>query len=455
MRSFVLDRTSGKPPYKQLRDHVFDMVAKGDLQANERLPSVRRMVSMYSVSNTTVQKAMHDLKSRGIVMGRPGDGLFVAQPPSQAEAGAPELWVESMEWLGEERIPFLNKFGSLHPAVSVREHAADNDLRSITLDFLPQQTASLDDVTDLVLETYGRDEDDAILDCLRGPDGRLHCFPLFINVQVVAENLDLFERMGVELPPPDWTWDDFLRIGRALTDPAKGSFGFAPTRHWDLMLPLVWQVEGRVFSEDGDRCLLDEDAALQAGRFMRAWQEICVPREALRSRRALDVFREGSVGMARNGAWGYTELDRREGLRWEARPLPMANRASTWMTAHGYGLSRRSRHREAATAFMRESGRHELWPRDLRFPCAIPLHLKLERNGQVERTYRAALRHGRSPLSDIAPERRSPVQEAALKAINRYIRPLVYDDEPVERLMRQVCSEISALLAAPGEDMAQ
>lgn len=51
------------------------------LRPGDRLPSTRRLVELHSVSPVTVSRALTALANEGLVVARPGDGTFVAQPP--------------------------------------------------------------------------------------------------------------------------------------------------------------------------------------------------------------------------------------------------------------------------------------------------------------------------------------------------------------------------------------
>jgi multiple sugar transport system substrate-binding protein len=48
-------------------------------------------------------------------------------------------------------------------------------------------------------------------------DGKLYALPLGVNAPGLIYDRTLFERAGVDVPPPDWTWDDFARTANVLT----------------------------------------------------------------------------------------------------------------------------------------------------------------------------------------------------------------------------------------------
>jgi GntR family transcriptional repressor for pyruvate dehydrogenase complex len=56
-------------------------VQDGKLQPGDRLPSEARLAESHGVSRTVVREAVHQLKSRGLLLSRQGSGVFVAPPP--------------------------------------------------------------------------------------------------------------------------------------------------------------------------------------------------------------------------------------------------------------------------------------------------------------------------------------------------------------------------------------
>jgi GntR family transcriptional regulator len=64
--------------YKQVTDQIKDAIASGDLEPNDRLPSVRELSEALNVSAITVKRAYQDLETEGFILTRAGMGSFVA-----------------------------------------------------------------------------------------------------------------------------------------------------------------------------------------------------------------------------------------------------------------------------------------------------------------------------------------------------------------------------------------
>jgi GntR family transcriptional regulator len=68
-----------RPIIRQITDGVKRLVAGGELQAGDALPSVRGLAQQLSINPNTVAKAYAELTAEGWLLSRAGLGLFVAE----------------------------------------------------------------------------------------------------------------------------------------------------------------------------------------------------------------------------------------------------------------------------------------------------------------------------------------------------------------------------------------
>lgn len=67
----------------QLAARVGEQIDAGALRPGDRLPTEQQLALAHGVSRTVVREAMHQLKSRQLVVSRQGSGVFVAPKPLQ------------------------------------------------------------------------------------------------------------------------------------------------------------------------------------------------------------------------------------------------------------------------------------------------------------------------------------------------------------------------------------
>jgi len=86
---FRLDLASGVPTYLQLVHQVEHALRLGYLVPGDQLPKVRDVVAGLAINPNTVLKAYKELETKGLAIGRPGQGTFVEATLKQV--GLPDL----------------------------------------------------------------------------------------------------------------------------------------------------------------------------------------------------------------------------------------------------------------------------------------------------------------------------------------------------------------------------
>jgi GntR family transcriptional regulator len=87
--AFGLDPGSGVPTYLQLVHQVEHALRLGYLAPGDQLPRVRDVVAELAINPNTVAKAYKELETKGLTVGRPGQGTFIEATLSQV--ALPEL----------------------------------------------------------------------------------------------------------------------------------------------------------------------------------------------------------------------------------------------------------------------------------------------------------------------------------------------------------------------------
>lgn len=86
---FGLDPGSGVPTYLQLVHQVEHALRLGYLVPGDQLPRVRDVVAQLVINPNTVAKAYKELETKGLTVGRPGQGTFIKATLGQV--ALPEL----------------------------------------------------------------------------------------------------------------------------------------------------------------------------------------------------------------------------------------------------------------------------------------------------------------------------------------------------------------------------
>ena len=77
-----LDFRSGDPIYEQLASQIKHMIATGELQPGDQLPTVRQVAADLRVNFNTVARAYRLLDEAGMISTQHGRGTYILEPPS-------------------------------------------------------------------------------------------------------------------------------------------------------------------------------------------------------------------------------------------------------------------------------------------------------------------------------------------------------------------------------------
>jgi GntR family transcriptional regulator len=75
-----ISTASRLPIYQQLAQQIREAIARGELQPEANLPSVRQLSRALVVNPNTVARAYTELEREGLLISRPGRGIYVAAP---------------------------------------------------------------------------------------------------------------------------------------------------------------------------------------------------------------------------------------------------------------------------------------------------------------------------------------------------------------------------------------
>lgn len=118
--SFRLDPASGVPTYLQLVQQVEHALRLGYLAPGDQLPKVRDVVAALAINPNTVLKAYHELETKGLAVGRPGQGTFIHATLKQVGLPAlADLRRSLLTWLAAADAAGLDPDGILALVASV------------------------------------------------------------------------------------------------------------------------------------------------------------------------------------------------------------------------------------------------------------------------------------------------------------------------------------------------
>jgi multiple sugar transport system substrate-binding protein len=194
-------------------------------------------------------------------------------------------------------------------------------------------------------------------------DGKVLGLPSDFSPIVILYNQDLFDRFGVPYPRPDWTTDELLDSAKRLThdtdsDGHTDIFGFSVVDSYNRWPAWVWNNGGRIFSEDGTRCVMDSPESIEGLRFyvdLSLRHKVAPTPGQTMGQQQTDLFASQVVAMAAESRYMYKRLmvSRKLPFRWDVAPMPRRKSQATTFIWGGNCILRSTKHPREAWEFLK------------------------------------------------------------------------------------------------------
>ncbi len=196
-------------------------------------------------------------------------------------------------------------------------------------------------------------------------DGRVYGLAGNAGTDNILFNKSLFDKNRLPYPKGPWTWREFLPVAQRLTiRDARGKakqFGVLVDWYWWHQFVLQWG--GRVFTQDGARCVLDSPEAIAAIEFMRdliyKYRVAQSPADETAATQGgwgsetQSWFGAGKAAMVIGGRWWLCGLRGYKGLRLGAVEVPYYRKRIFVGVGRAVLVNKNSPHRKEALEFLK------------------------------------------------------------------------------------------------------
>lgn len=190
--------------------------------------------------------------------------------------------------------------------------------------------------------------DKTILDNLKY-DGHQIALPYDYGPMVIFYNKELFDKYHVPYPSVGWTYADFVRDAKALSN--GKDYGYVISSYPDFWVPFVLSNGGRYLNQEG-RYKLTDPATVEAFKQM---VDLIKDHDALPmvatgdTNWAQEQWLAGNVAMSDNGPWQIINFATTAKFKFGIATMPAGPAGSVTISAgSGFGVSKTSKYPEQA-----------------------------------------------------------------------------------------------------------
>ena len=156
-----------------------------------------------------------------------------------------------------------------------------------------------------------------------GEGGEMYGLPSDAQDQIFAYNKKMFDEAGVKYPTDDWTWDDMVAAGKAITKADQNKWGMLRVDLWIMTKGnFVFSAGGANHSPDLKKSMVDSPETIEA--FKWDWDLIYTHKIAPTpgAQAQTNPFMSGQVAMIVDGVWWISDFASITDFEWDIALLP-------------------------------------------------------------------------------------------------------------------------------------
>lgn len=278
-------------------------------------------------------------------------------------------------------------------------------------------------------------------------DGKIYGITFDWNNVVTHINTNILKERGLEMPPPDWTLDDFLEYAKRMTfarEDGTQVYGYAIPNYYFAASAWFFNNGGSVLNEDWTECTLDTPEVIEVVQF---WHD-SIYKYGVAPRPPFDAgvaFQNDQLGMHFAGRWplkGYVESE------FDAVDIQYLPTMKTNQVIFGAGIFpvlKASKHQEEAFRLAVKLSSKEAQMKILEV-SHIPSHKEVLDEVISKATFpKNSIIYKES--ADRAKAVESPAQYGDIQTIfDRYLSMVLADEMDAETAMKKAAEEIDAVL---------
>ncbi len=181
-------------------------------------------------------------------------------------------------------------------------------------------------------------------------NGAQLALPETFSTVLLFYNADLFDQAGIAYPTEDWTWDDAIAAGEAISALGEDTWGlYSPVQFWEFYKKAAQNGECQFFNEEMSESTLNSPACVETLEMMKGILDSGImPTQAeLSGVSDSELFMSGELGMLVTGIWMFDAFSDAD-FAWDVQIEPAMNQHAHHFFANGVAVSSATDNGEAA-----------------------------------------------------------------------------------------------------------
>lgn len=282
--------------------------------------------------------------------------------------------------------------------------------------------------------------------------------PSDFSTIVMFYNKDMFDRLGIAYPEPDWTWNDFLQTAKALTHDSDGdgridTYGFANSAFYNRWPAWIWMNGGDLFNADVTQCTMDTPEAIGGMQFyvdLSLKHRVAPTQGQTMGQDFEDMFASQTVGMIADSRFAYKRFLKLRGLKfqWDLAPMPRGQRQGTTFIWGANCILKSTEHPKEAWEFLKFLSGPEGAAINIEGGNALPAYRKAAEEAVRTPMDPKTPKNDRYFLDAVAYGRTAPYppQYAEYNAALTSLHDCFMDLKPVDKACRDFTREVNDIL---------
>lgn len=183
-------------------------------------------------------------------------------------------------------------------------------------------------------------------------DGTQYALPETFSTVLLFYNADLFDEAGVEYPTADWTWDDAIVAGEAISALGDDIWGlYSPIQFWEFYKK-AGQNNCQFFNEDMTESTINSEECVTSLETMISFMDNDVMPDPIEEAGISneEMFINGQLGMVVTGIWMFGAFEDVD-FAWDIELEPGMAQHGHHFFANGVAIAQDTEVPEAATAW--------------------------------------------------------------------------------------------------------